>query len=259
MGAWPPFCAATRCEKSANTAAAGLPERARARRRSRGGRTVRGHGGTHEAETHLELAVDPRRKGLGLHQLHLAVGMGGSVHPRGTEELSKRGKMAERGFIHRNPRALDRLAALPAGGETTMGELLVNSFRQHSAAPCLATRVRNADGSAGPFEWQTYRQIQSTTGAGVFFCTRFTPLEAKVEQFASGLSELGLKRGERLGCYSPNREEVRGFCLSSILQLTLRGQGCAGRAVSMAARLLHRVLVRHSRLGLCPVRGCMCE
>ena len=55
----------------------------------------------------------------------------------------------------------------------------------------LGTRIKNNDKSAGPFKFITYKEVQD-----------------KVEKFAAGLSELGMKKHERLGCYSQNREEA---------------------------------------------------
>jgi long-subunit acyl-CoA synthetase (AMP-forming) len=60
-----------------------------------------------------------------------------------------------------------------------MYELLSNSFKAFPTKRCLGTRTMT-----GPFNWITYAQV-----------------EERVARFASGLSELGLRRGERLGCY----------------------------------------------------------
>jgi long-chain acyl-CoA synthetase len=93
---------------------------------------------------------------------------------------------AKRGFVHRHPKHLDHLLRLPQGGETTMYELLMNSFAKFPKQRALGTRT-----ATGPFEWITYAD-----------------LEQRVLRFAAGLSELGLKRGESIGCYSQNREEA---------------------------------------------------
>ncbi len=77
----------------------------------------------------------------------------------------------ERGFVHRHPKYLDALLAVPPGGESTMCEMLLNAFRAHASRPCLGTRSRGADGSAGPFVWQNYRAIQGVHVREGVHCT----------------------------------------------------------------------------------------
>lgn len=71
---------------------------------------------------------------------------------------------------------------------------LYDNFRHGVALaadrPCLGTRQVAADGTAGAYEWQTYRQV-----------------EQRATDFGSGLLQMGLKPGDFVGLYSLNRAE----------------------------------------------------
>jgi long-chain acyl-CoA synthetase len=65
-----------------------------------------------------------------------------------------------------------------------------DGFKKHADKDFIGTRTINSDGSRGEFIFKTYRE---------FF--------ELINHFASGLSQLNLSPGDRVGIYSINCEE----------------------------------------------------
>lgn len=72
----------------------------------------------------------------------------------------------------------------------TLCQNFARSERLFGNCRCLGTRRFESDGTRGPYEFRTYKEIA-----------------ALARYFGSGLKNLGAKRGEHIGIYSKNREE----------------------------------------------------
>jgi len=73
-----------------------------------------------------------------------------------------------------------------SGGATTLYELFQNSAKKFATEKCLGYRPI-VDGVAGDYKWFTYAEVAK-----------------KVDDIASGVSALGLKKNDRVGVYGPN-------------------------------------------------------
>jgi len=74
--------------------------------------------------------------------------------------------------------------------ECTMGAIWKINSQRYATRRFLGTRTYKADGSRGPYQWQTYGDVAK-----------------RVAAFGSGLVALGLRRGECVGVISVNRAE----------------------------------------------------
>eukprot|EP00005_Dracoamoeba_jomungandri_P000521 CAMPEP_0174254172 /NCGR_PEP_ID=MMETSP0439-20130205/3517_1 /TAXON_ID=0 /ORGANISM="Stereomyxa ramosa, Strain Chinc5" /LENGTH=671 /DNA_ID=CAMNT_0015335623 /DNA_START=35 /DNA_END=2047 /DNA_ORIENTATION=- len=99
------------------------------------------------------------------------------------------------GYIHRNPASVDHLLEYPTfdgyGPVRTLYENFKRGCELFHQCSCLGTRRYMEDGTRGPYEWMTFKEVKETT-----------------EKFSSGLLNLGLKAGDKLGMFSINRWEV---------------------------------------------------
>jgi len=72
----------------------------------------------------------------------------------------------------------------------TLYEIFQNSVKEYAARPCLGVRKKQADGTVGPFEFETYAEVGK-----------------RVENVASALAHVGLVAQGRVGVYGPNAPE----------------------------------------------------
>eukprot|EP01027_Heterolobosea_sp_BB2_P018169 GEZU01025646.1.p1 GENE.GEZU01025646.1~~GEZU01025646.1.p1 ORF type:complete len:326 (+),score=32.50 GEZU01025646.1:97-978(+) len=74
--------------------------------------------------------------------------------------------------------------------ERTLYHMFQRGLKRHPKNRCLGYRPKDKEGNAGPYKWLTYEEVY-----------------ARVQNFASGLRHLGMKKGDHLGIYSKNRVE----------------------------------------------------
>jgi len=121
------------------------------------------------------------------------------------------GSMAEEsGYVHRNPLSFSGLQTHPDGMPEvqTVYDIVKRSVRLFANRRLSGTRIRLKNGKLGPYRFKTYKQIHELSVA-----------------FGSGLRALGLSKGDKLGIYSVNREEVmvamNAACLHGIVDVFL--------------------------------------
>lgn len=91
--------------------------------------------------------------------------------------------------IYRNATSKDNLPT-SFDGKTTLYELFNASVEKHGPRHCLGYRVKQDDGTAGPYKFMTYKEVQETS-----------------RRLAAALMKLGVKKGDRVGVFAPNRVE----------------------------------------------------
>jgi len=91
-----------------------------------------------------------------------------------------------------------------SGGATTLYELFQNSAKKFATEKCLGYRPI-VDGVAGDYKWFTYAEVAK-----------------KVDDIASGVSALGLKKNDRVGVYGPN-------CVEWMIAMQVRATICTAR------------------------------
>jgi len=95
------------------------------------------------------------------------------------------------GYPHRSVQSPDRILEHPYEGVATLYDNYLRALSLYPHNACLGTRRYNADGTRGEYEFSTFKQVAE-----------------KAENLASGLVNLGIRAGDRIGTYSINREEV---------------------------------------------------
>jgi long-chain acyl-CoA synthetase len=92
------------------------------------------------------------------------------------------------GPVYRNVAAKDEYASLP--GITTLYELFSASAAKYPDNKCLGKRATGVDGEAGPYEWDTYKQVAD-----------------KVAACGSAFSAVGIEAKGRVGVFGANSPE----------------------------------------------------
>jgi long-chain acyl-CoA synthetase len=107
--------------------------------------------------------------------------------------------------IYRNVVAKDGFPSIEA---TTLFELFQSSVAKYSGEKMLGWRPIDAStGKAGSYEWLTYEEVNE-----------------KVQAIASGLADLGVKAGDRVGVYGVN-------CCEWMMAMQVGAGGLGAKAV----------------------------
>lgn len=116
--------------------------------------------------------------------------------------------------IYRNIRSQESLISVPHPSITTVKDVFDIGKETFPNANCIGVRKVNTDGSQGPYEWETYAQIdelQKNFGAGVFFALQTNPFitDSKPHSKIRNHREIVLKGKISfiLTLYSHNRRE----------------------------------------------------
>lgn len=93
----------------------------------------------------------------------------------------------EKGFSHvyRNSSAQDALISTPYPTLDTLRKLFQHSVLVHGDKDCLGARPKLADGTYGPYVFQTYKTIESRQlnfGSGLYFILENNPFRTEVHQ-----------------------------------------------------------------------------
>lgn len=123
----------------------------------------------------------------------------------------------EKGFspVYRNRASLDGLKTVPHGQLTTLHNVIQTAAEAYPTTNAFGTRKRVIDGLMGPYEWQSFADVQRRVkdfGAGLFFTLQNNPYKTASEAHAKIDAHQNISDGTNensfiVSLFSANRAE----------------------------------------------------